>query len=741
MQIEGTPIDLIGCDREPIHAPGAIQPHGMMLIVERAGLVVRQAAGDVGRYLGVSEWVGQPLRALIGEALSEQAAALGELGGAGGFIGQMQARGGELLDASAHLSAACIIVELELASTRGLPASLVLERLAAAAAGFERATSLAGLCEKAAIEFRRLTGFDRVMVYRFLEDDVGIVVAEDRRADLHSFLNHHFPASDIPHQARALYLRNPIRVIPNIAYVPAPLLPRWTPLEAPDTPELADMPRPLDMSDSSLRSVSPTHLQYLRNMGVGASASVSIVKDGVLWGLIACHHETPRLLTYDVRAACRSLAETLSRQIKAKQEAEGYRQRIRLRSFEDDTVALLSRESSLDEALSNHLIEIGRMMAGDGVAVLRGRELVISGVCPGEGAVRALAAWLLAAPSFEPVFSTDHLSALYPAAKHFEHAGSGLLAVILSADEPWLLLWFRVEQVETVNWAGNPHKLDGQDPRQPLSPRASFEAWRETVRGRARAWTLPEVDAATRLRSTLLDVQQNRRVRELNRQLTKILQDKDLLLQQKAFLVGEVHHRVQNSLQLVSSFLALQARASENPELHAALEEARRRLSAVALVHRRLYRGDQIQWVDAARYIEELCADTFSFMGQDWAPHLSLDLPPIMVSTDRAVTLGLVLTELMINTNKYAYGGDAGPMEIQLLEDRTDLRLVVADKGTGKASPRKGFGSRIIEALVAQLGGALTYADNHHVLRTVITMPIEIPKKAFSSLTPGSGPL
>ena len=500
-------------------------------------------------------------------------------------------------------------------------------------------------------------------------------------------------------------------MIPDVAYVPAVLRP--------------DPAAVLDMSDSSLRSVSPIHLQYLANMGVRASASVSIVKDGALWGLVACHHETSRTLTYDVRAACRSLAGNLARQIKAIEEAEGYRQRIRLRGFEDDIVTLLSREGSLDEVLSHHLGEIGRMMAADGVAVLRAHELVMHGVCPDEGNVRALGAWLVEQPN-EPVLSTDQLSDLYPPANAFQNVGSGMLAVTLSADDPWLLIWFRAEQIETVNWAGNPHKSGSADPHVPLTPRASFEAWQETVRGRARNWVLPEIEAAKRLRAALLDVQQNRRIRELNRQLTAILRDKDLLLKQKDFLVGEVHHRVQNSLQLVSAFLSLQARASEDPELRAALDEACRRLSAVGLVHRRLYRGDRIELVDVAHYIEELCADTFSFIGEDWAQHLTLNLSPLIVSTDRAVTLGLVLTELLINTNKHAYDGAAGPIEIELTQDRTHLRLVVADRGSGKASARKGFGSRIMDALVSQLRGTLAYKDNHPGLRIEVVVPIVI---------------
>lgn len=725
------PAVLTSCDREPLHTPGAIQPHGMMLVAEADGLRVRQVAGEVERRLGVAAWEGQPLGLLIGGELGAKVAGLAGPGGAGGFMGRLVARTGEVLDVSAHLSGPHLVVELEEAAAEGPPASLMMDGLAAAAAGFERATSLTALCERAATEFRRLTGFDRVMVYRFLDDGAGSVLAEDKRDDLHSFLHQHFPASDVPLQARALYVRNPIRVIPDATYEPVPLRPDQDGLPA------ADRSAPLDMSDASLRSVSPQHLRYLANMGVRASASVSIVQNGALWGLVACHHETPRTLSYDVRAACRMLAGNLSRQIRAKDEAEGYRQRLRLRAFEDDMVALLSREGSLDEALPDHLEEVGRMMAGDGVAVLRGRELVTSGVCPPKAAIHDLAAWLAARP-LEPVFSTDELSGPYPPAAGFQALGSGLLAVTLSPDEPWLLLWFRVEQVETVNWAGNPHKAadldpDGADPQVPLTPRASFAAWRETVRGRARRWSPPEMEAATRLRAALLEVRQNRRVRELNRQLTKALQDKDLLLRQNEFLIGEVNHRVQNNLQLVSSFLGLQARASDDPGLQAALEEARRRLTAVALVHRRLYRGDQIEVVDAARYVEELCADTFSFMGQDWMPHLTLDLAPVLVSTDRAVTLGLVLTELLINANKHAYGGAAGPVEVQLAEDRTHLRMTVADKGGGKGAGRvsssKGFGSRIMEGLVAQLGGELTHDDNHPGLRATIRMPIQVPKR------------
>ena len=705
-----TEIDLTGCDREPIHIPGSIQPHGLMLVAEAQTLTVRHAAGDVEGHLGVSDWRDRPLAVVIGDVLAE--AAQGLLREAHpGLLGRLTTAEARW-DVSLQIAGPWAILELEPAPAVETAASVLLGGLETAAAGFERTIGLKALCEAAAAAFRALTGFDRVMVYRFLDDDAGTVLAEAKRDDLASFMHHHFPGSDIPRQARALYVRNLIRVIPDATYTPLLLRPAWAEAE------------PLDMSDASLRSVSPIHLQYLRNMGVVASASVSIVKDGALWGLIACHNETPRQISYDTRSACRALAGGLARQINAKEEAESFRERIRLRGFEDEIVALLSREGALDEALTNHAGELRKMMNADGVAVLRGHELLIDGGHPPETAIRALAAWV-SARGDDPVYATDRLSTVNPSSEPYQQVGSGLLSLIISADEPWIILWFRAEEVQLVEWAGNPHKDQALAPGETLSPRASFEAWRETVHGRSRRWTLAEVEAAGRLRPAVLTVRQNRRIRDLNVRLTDTLADKDLLLQQKEFLIGEVNHRVQNSLHLVSSFLALQAREVADPAFQATVEEARRRLNAVALVHRRLYRGDHVEMVDAARYLEELCGDTVVSMGKAWAENLVLDLAPIKLRTDRAVTLGLVLTELMINANKYAYDGAPGALEVRLIEARAAMRLIVSDRGRGKTGTRKGFGSRMMDALVGQLGGELTYEDNAPGLRATLSAPIE----------------
>ena len=719
MEIVVDPADAASCDREPIRTPGSIQPHGIMLVASIDSLRVTHVAGDVEQGLDIHDWHDQTVDIVLGETLAARVASLCGPDGMDGFIGQLRTKAGDLLDVNAYRSVPYIIIELEPADSADAGGNgQAMERVAIIAAELEQGASPTDVCRRAVAEVRSLTGFDRVMVYQFLEDGAGTVLAEDRRGDVHGFLNHHFPGSDIPQQARELYVRNLFRVIPDSFYQPAELRPTWTDA------------RPLDMSNASLRSVSPIHVRYLQNMGVRASASFSIVIGGVLWGLVACHNMTPRTIPHSVRISCRALVGSLALQIKAKEEAEGYLQRIRLRACEDEIVALLSEEGPLEIGLPRHLDEVGRMMNGDGVAVLRGHELVSHGHCPAESEIRELAVWVMTRSS-SPVFSSPCLANTYPPAARFPKSGSGLLAITLSTSEPWLLCWFRAERLETVDWAGNPHKDLESRHQAALTPRASFAAWSETVSGHARPWSVAEIEAATRLRAVLLEVRHNRQTQELNHRLTRTLMEKDLLLLQKDLAIGEANHRVQNSLGLVSSFLAMQSRASDDPGLHSALEEARRRLTAVALVHRRLYRGDTVGRINAGNYLGELCADTFAFMGQDWSGHLTLDVEPVLVPTDWAVTLGLVLTELLINSNKYAYAGVAGPIRVELDQTPTHVRMVVSDRGVGRSSHRIGFGSRIMDGLVKQLGGKLNETDNQPGLRVEVNIPLR-PVAALS---------
>ncbi|MEP9354702.1 histidine kinase dimerization/phosphoacceptor domain -containing protein [Xanthobacter sp. KR7-65] len=701
-------VDPTACDREPIHIPGSIQPHGLLLVADLRTMTVVGGAGDLEGRLS-PDWLGASLDALLGVDASAIARSAPIQGSA--RIGFVAGRG-ETFEALLHAMPQGLLVELEPAPDVSLGASEVLAALDAAAVSFERAPDLGNLCAEAAAVFRRLTGFDRVMIYQFLDDDAGVVLGEARDPEMGSFLNHHFPGSDIPRQARALYVRNRVRAIPDSVYVPAPL-----------RPESAGLAR-LDLSDVALRSVSPVHLQYLANMGVGASASVSIVKDGMLWGLVACHHRTPRLLPYELRMACQSLASSLARQIRAREEAMQYRDRIRLRGAEDTLADRLSADASVEDVLVRHADDLRRALRADGFAVVQGSTVHASGRCPASASLHRLAEWV-ADRSPARAFSTHALTGEFPQASEFSALASGLAAISVPGDDPLVLLWFRAEHVEVVNWAGNPHaKSAAGDEKMELTPRASFEAWTQTVRGRARPWSVAEVETVSRLGHAVLQARQHRRIRDLNRQLSATVVENERLLQHKDFLMREVNHRVQNSLQLVSSFLRLQSRRLGTDAASGALAEAERRVAAVGLVHRQLYAGEQLESVDLSRYLIDLSAEVTSSLGAEWRSHIHLDLAPVLLAADRAVRLGLILTELVLNTAKYAYGGAPGPLHLRLDQHRDRFRLVVADRGRGKSGQRQGFGTIMIGAMVQGLGGTIEDEDNAPGLRTTVTAPI-----------------
>ncbi len=702
--------DTAACDREFIHAPGAIQPYGMLLIAERGTGRIVAGAGDIETRLG-ENWLGQSLTGLLGAAAGAQAAEVERGSSAAGgapVIGRSESFHATFRIVGDHLAA-----ELEPLDEQPGSAANRLAALDAIGVSFEGAADFQALCETAVAAFRQLTGFEQVLLYRFHDDAAGAVIAEDQTPELASFMNHHFPAADIPKQARALYLRNRIRQIPDIRYRPAPIRPgpHW---------------QSFDMSDIGLRSVSLKHLEYMINMGFDASASMSVIVDGKLWGLISCHHRTPRRLSYETRVACTVTASVLATQIKARDDAESYRQRVRLRSQEDAVVASIGGIATLSVFFADCGEDLCRMLHANGFAAVQGDDVYLAGKCPAEADVRAVAAWVRLQALVQPL-NTNRLSSQFAIAERFQERASGLLAVTLSTEEPMILMWFRAEQRQIIEWAGNPHKA-ATGPIGELTPRASFAAWVETVRGRSIPWALPEIEAANRLRRVLFEVRQSRRLRALNLELSATIADNESLLMQKDFLVKEVHHRVQNSLALVSSFLGIQARAVGSETLSAELAEAQRRLAAVGLVHRRLYSGDQLQTVDLGRYLEDLCIDMTSSMGTNWTGRISFDLVPLLVPTDRAVNVGLILTELLINANKYAYTGGAGPIAVGLQQNGSDFQLTVGDRGPGKDRTHQGFGSRMLTAMVKRLAGTIDERDNTPGLLVTVTAPVEQPR-------------
>jgi len=519
------------CAREPIHIPGAVQPHGALLVLgaHAARGPVRQASANAAVLLRCAS---DPLAAPCGlvDVLGETGAHLARdleqwlEAGEPQFNRRIVLPDGEPASALAHRVGEQVILEIEPISANPVTAEDLARDLQAALAELNEARSLQELYAAGAQRVRALTGFDRVLVYQFDQDANGTVVAEERNEALPSYLDLRFPASDIPRQARELYRLNRLRLIPDSEYAPAALRP---------APGFAGN-EPLDLSHASLRSVSPVHLEYMRNMGTAASMSISVLVEGELWGLISCHHASPRWVPPTVRQACDFLGQIFAMQIASRVRAQEAAQRLQLKSHQTRLIAdVAGAEQRYPESLRRNPADWLGVTNAEGAAIQIGGEVLEVGASPGPQAVRAIVKWLQKQGAPE-VFASDRF-VLPDLGEDAQSLACGLLAVSISGLHADYVLWFRPELVRTVRWGGEPHKrlLDGADR---LHPRRSFSLWKEQVRGRALAWSEAEIESAQELRAAILSIVL-RRAEELA-QLAEELQRSNEELESFAYSVS-----------------------------------------------------------------------------------------------------------------------------------------------------------------------------------------------------------
>ncbi|WP_375474938.1 SpoIIE family protein phosphatase [uncultured Jatrophihabitans sp.] len=500
----GTPIDLDNCAREPIHIPGSIQPRGVLIVLREPDEVVVQVSANIGEALGVpaGRALGAPLASVVGASAAAQieraATVFGDLRDRNPLEVAVPVAGRmESFDAILHRAdGGLLLLELEVASGPR-PFSFPNTYLAVrgAVAELNRESELAALYDITARAVAELTGFDRVMVYRYDADYNGEVVAEAKRAHLNSFLGLHYPASDIPAQARALYEKNWLRLIDDVDYVPVPLVAAGG--SAPD--------RPLDMTYSTLRSVSPIHVEYLRNMGVRASMSISLLRDGRLWGLIACHHYAgPHLPPYGTRAAAEFLGSAMSLRLVDRAADDELRDKLTVQAVLTRlTAAMSDQHGALSAALLGPpgLLDLVR---ADGALVVTQERVEARGATPSLDVAGEIAEW--ARTSGEGVTATVSLAQTLPDLAVAPEQCSGALAMTLPHGQ--YAMWFRREARQAVDWGGDPRNkaiavAEGAEVR--ISPRKSFERWREVVRERCEPWTAADIDAANGLRRNVIE--------------------------------------------------------------------------------------------------------------------------------------------------------------------------------------------------------------------------------------------
>ncbi|PWB29948.1 ATPase [Stenotrophomonas sp. SPM] len=502
------------CAREPIHTPGAIQPYGLLLVVEPGSLrVLERAVSEPALLQQFGDPLGQAVDAILGGVLAPWVNRMRDAEvDSTAHLGTVELPGHGRHQVLLHRSAQGLLLELE-SPVAGQPTSLeeLYPAIRELMVAIETAPTVAALCQIAAEHMRAMTGFDRTLVYQFDSGWNGTVIAEDGNGRLPSYLDLRFPESDIPAQARELYRRNRVRLIADAGYTAVPLVRAAARAGA----------APTDLSLAVLRSVSPVHLQYMRNMGTGSSMSVSLMHEGQLWGLVSCHSEDARRLPYPVRTACEFMGQIVSLQIALKQRAHAIEERVQRRSL---LVKLLGRMAGDEEFMAALRQDPASLMAltnAQGAAIVHKGDCLRVGQCPVRGDVLDIARWLAEEHAGDEVYATDHLASEWERGAALSEVASGVLAVSISQLHDSFLMWFRPEVVRTVRWGGDPRKTVA--PGNVLSPRHSFEAWKETVQQRSLAWTDADRDAAHEMRTAIVDIvlRKAEEMAELNEQLLR----------------------------------------------------------------------------------------------------------------------------------------------------------------------------------------------------------------------------
>ncbi|MEG5266232.1 ATP-binding protein [Pseudomonas sp. JDS28PS106] len=672
---------LANCADEPIQYPGAIQPHGLLFTLSEPDWRIWQVSANVEALLGVAPEtvVGQPLEDVLGEEWTSRIRELATAQLAGDVQQLLMSVNGVEFEALLHRSQDVLVLELEVqdphAQARDRERSSNMGRMLRQ---LHAARSLPELYEISVREIQRMTGYDRVLIYRFEEEGHGQVIAEASSPSMELFNGLFFPASDIPEQARELYRRNWLRIIPDAAYEPVPLVPRLRP----------DNGQPLDLSFSTLRSVSPIHCQYMKNMGVLSSMSVSLLQDGKLWGLISCGHRTPLYVSHELRSSCQALGQVLSLQISALEALEVARQRdAKTQALTELNEAMSAATDNVFDGLAAQPQLLMELTDAQGVAIIEGQTLQRFGRCPEPEEIRALHRWLNGRG--EQVFSSHHLSSVYPPAQAFQPVASGVLAMSLPKPVDNGVLWFRPEVKETIQWSGNPDKplnFEESEAGLRLRPRTSFEIWKVEMAGIAAKWTHGDLFAANDLRRSALEDDLARQVRR-----------EQQAVRARDELVAVVSHDLRNPMTVISMLCGMMQKTFSSDGPHT----SRRISSAIDTMQQAASRMNVLledlldtSKIEAGRYVinpqplevSQIFEEAYSLLAPlalDKSIDLSFNAEPDLKVQADPERLFQVLSNLIGNAIKFT--PKQGRIGVAAMASGSEILFTVRDSGEGIA--------------------------------------------------------
>jgi len=672
-------VDSTACDQEPIHIPGSIQPYGFLLVIGANDHVITHATSNLQHHLKLSteQVLGHALTAVFsGESgvWLQQALSHHSIESKPIYLGTLRLPNAGAYDVLAHYSQQSLILEFEVAAESAPDFRFFYPIVTRFVSEVTSAQTIRAMSDIAVREIKKITGFGRVLLYRFDHNDHGEVLAEALDDGYHAYLNQHFPASDIPQQARALYVSNLVRLIADADYQPAYLVQLTHAAGA-----------PVDLSQATLRSVSPVHVQYMKNMGTMASMSISIAIRGKLWGMISCHDHAPRRVPFEIRAVCEQLGQILALHFDAAEERKEFNHRLELRGMLVSMLAALSQSSDFSGNISSVSDDLLKFANASGAALVQGNFISVFGKTPGTQHISELVAWL-GQQSVDDLYYTDSLSKEYPAALEYKDVASGVLAVSISQIHKHYLIWFRPEVVQTIDWAGNPYaKMRESGMSTSLSPRSSFEAWSETVQATSRLWRPSEIETVLEFRTAILGIvlQRAEEMAELAEHLGRV--NKEL----ESFSYS-VSHDLRSPLRHIAGFADLLLEMERD-----ALSE--RGVNFIGKIK------------SSAHFAGKLVDDLLSFsqMGRSSLKPSSVDMNDLVGSSidrlsnetaDRKITwniaalpvvngdatfLNLALYNLLSNAVKYSRNRDESIINVDAEETTSSYVFHVRDNGVG----------------------------------------------------------
>jgi light-regulated signal transduction histidine kinase (bacteriophytochrome) len=670
-------IDLTNCDEEPIHIPGKIQSHGFLFAVKDTDFVVTHISRNVSEVLSINgeDFLNKPFadleNVLSGKGnIANIIQVLANIKDGADIINPMKITlNGALYNLIISHNQQEFLVEFE--QSPAYETELELQRTI----GKSFSEIISGdnsfeLLNRAALHVKQLIGYDRVMIYQFNTDGHGEVIAEAKNDHIESLMGLHFPASDIPRQARELYKKQLTRIIADVNDTTADIISFKT--EA------------LDLSCSELRAVSPVHIQYLKNMEVQASFSISLVRGDHLWGLIACHNDTPKFIDYSSRQASKLIGKILSYSydfIKQSEERDNQKDYL---ITQEKLFSQLRESRDIADALTNQVTTLKDVIESSGAAFLSDGQIHLTGDTPSEAEVRDLAKWLSASNN-ESMYCTSELSVHFDAATSYKSVASGLLATIVSKEQGEYIMWFRPEITKQINWAGDPEKPVeiGKDGNLTISPRTSFASWSQLIKGSSKDWLKTEKEFAQKILSEVISAANQRaaETRFLNEKLKTAYEELDKFSY-------TISHDLKNPLAVIKSY-------SEILEYHKTLDDRSKMIvkkilaSAVKMNH----------------LIDEVLK--YSQLGREYVNYSIIKMEPLLAELQAELPVGLkvanldfnisgtpnvygdptmilqVFTNLLSNAIKYSSKTEKPEVSVSGNDDGAEIIYTIVDNGIG----------------------------------------------------------